>query len=224
MVELLKRNHDVMMEKYEMFRQRNELLEKKALDKETLYVQIKHENDELSGKYYAEMRTAEELRMANSILESKFKQSESLLKQSNEQANSHKLAREQLDGQVKMLTEQLELLQKSYEQIAVKKTTETDLLTKDLNIATVKERDLKNSVSRLESEVSDLKEQTRSALQELDVRTKENDHLVSMLEDQEQRIALYEEKEKSIYALATDSKKRIEDANLERDRVLLKEQ
>jgi len=56
------------------------------------------------------------------------------------------------------------------------------------------------------------------------VRTKENDHLVSLLEDQEQRIALYEEKEKSIHALANDSKKRIEDANLERDRVLLKEQ
>lgn len=58
----------------------------------------------------------------------------------------------------------------------------------------------------------------------MDVRTKENDHLVSLLEDQEQRIALYEEKEKSIHALANDSKKRIEDANLERDRVLLKEQ
>lgn len=56
------------------------------------------------------------------------------------------------------------------------------------------------------------------------MRTKENDHLVSLLEDQEQRIALYEEKEKSIHALANDSKKRIEDANLERDRVLLKEQ
>ena len=56
------------------------------------------------------------------------------------------------------------------------------------------------------------------------MRTKENDHLVSLLEDQEQKIALYEEKEKSIYALANESKKRIEDANLERDRVLLKEQ
>ena len=48
--------------------------------------------------------------------------------------------------------------------------------------------------------------------------------MVSLLEDQEQRIALYEEKEKSIFQLASESKKRIEDANLERDRVLLKEQ
>lgn len=46
---------------------------------------------------------------------------------------------------------------------------------------------------------------------------------MSLLEDQEQRISLYEEKEKAIQSLASDSKKRIEDANLERDRVLLKE-
>jgi hypothetical protein len=73
MVELLKRNHDVMMEKYELFRQRNEILEKKALDKEQLYVQIKHENDEIASKYYAEMRQCEEYRQLNTILESKLK-------------------------------------------------------------------------------------------------------------------------------------------------------
>lgn len=122
------------------------------------------------------------------------------------------------------MTDQLELLQKSYEQIAGKKTTETELLTKDLNLAAVKERDLRNRITALENELSDIKDQARTAFLELDVRTKENDHLVSLLEDQEQRISLYEEKEKSIYALANDSKKRIEDANLERDRVLLKEQ
>jgi len=123
-----------------------------------------------------------------------------------------------------LVTDQLELLQRSYEQIAGKKTTETDLLTKDLNLAAIKERDLRNRLTHLENELGDIKEQARTAIQELDLRTKENDHLVSLLEDQEQRISLYEEKEKSIHALANDSKKRIEDANLERDRVLLKEQ
>jgi regulator of replication initiation timing len=123
-----------------------------------------------------------------------------------------------------LVTDQLELLQRSYEQIAGKKTTETDLLTKDLNLAAIRERDLRNRLNHLENELGDIKEQARTAIQELDLRTKENDHLVSLLEDQEQRISLYEEKEKSIHALANDSKKRIEDANLERDRVLLKEQ
>lgn len=123
-----------------------------------------------------------------------------------------------------MATEQLEVLQKSYAQLQSTKSQETELMSKEINILGVKERDLKNRVSHLESELADIKDQARAAIQELDVRTKENDHLVSLLEDQEQRISLYEEKEKSVFALANESKKRIQDANLERDRVLLKEQ
>jgi uncharacterized small protein (DUF1192 family) len=63
-----------------------------------------------------------------------------------------------------LLNDQLDLLQKSYQQIAVKKTQETELLSKDLNIAMVKERDLKNRMSHLENEISDVKEQARSAI------------------------------------------------------------
>ena len=88
----------------------------------------------------------------------------------------------------------------------------------------IREREGKNLILHHERELGELRDQLRTVSQELEVRTKENDHLVSLLEDQEQKIALYEEKEKSIYALANESKKRIEDANLERDRVLLKEQ
>jgi hypothetical protein len=47
MIDLLKRNHDTMLQKYEQYRQRNEVLEKSTLDKETLYLKIKTENDHL---------------------------------------------------------------------------------------------------------------------------------------------------------------------------------
>ena len=47
MVELLKRNHDVMMEKYEVYADRNKTLEKQTLEKEQLYVSIKGENETL---------------------------------------------------------------------------------------------------------------------------------------------------------------------------------
>ena len=67
------------------------------------------------------------------------------------------------------------------------------------------------------------KDQLRTVTTELDTRTQENDHLVSILEDQEQKMTLYEQREKSIQNLASESKRRIEDANLERDRIQLKE-
>lgn len=95
---------------------------------------------------------------------------------------------------------------------------------RELNMVKLRERDAKAKILQLEKDISSLGDDLRATRGELDVRTRENDHIVSLLEDQEQKISLYEEKEKQIQALATESKKRIEDANLDRDRVLLKEQ
>jgi len=58
----------------------------------------------------------------------------------------------------------------------------------------------------------------------LEKRTAENDHLLNILEDLERKIENYEAKEKTVQNLATESRKRLEEANSERDRVLLKEQ
>lgn len=48
MVALLKRNHDTLLEKYEIFRQRNEVLEKLAVEKENMYNEVKIELDKLN--------------------------------------------------------------------------------------------------------------------------------------------------------------------------------
>ena len=86
MVELLKRNHDVMMEKYETYRIRNEGLEKKALEKENLYVVIKSENDNLSNQVYQFKRQVEDLRQEKQLLDSKLSSSDSQLKNASDKA------------------------------------------------------------------------------------------------------------------------------------------
>ena len=108
------------------------------------------------------------------------------------------MTKEQLQGQIKVVTEQLELVTKSHDTLASKKQLETDLLSKEINLLGIKEREGKNLILHHERELGEIKDFYRQTQQELDVRTKENDHLVSLLEDQEQKIALYEEKEKSV--------------------------
>lgn len=94
MVELLKRNHDVMMEKYEVYADRNKTLEKKTLEKEQLYISIKSENETLAHSLYQVKRQSEDYRQENQILESKYFTAESLCKQATEQANSLKVTKE----------------------------------------------------------------------------------------------------------------------------------
>lgn len=84
---------------------------------------------------------------------------------------------------MRLLSEQLDVLQKSYEELANKKTVENDLMVKEVNGLTLKEKEFKQRIGMLEREVIDVKDQYRVVAQELDARTRENDHLVSLLED-----------------------------------------
>lgn len=95
------------------------------------------------------------------------------------------MSAEKLEGQLKMVEEELEIVQRSYEELASKKSSELELLTKEINSTVLKERDSKQRVLVMERELSDTRDIYRTTYQELDARTKENDHLVSLLEDQE---------------------------------------
>lgn len=122
-----------------------------------------------------------------------------------------------------MLSEQLDLIQNSNEELASKKNHEGELMSKEITTLTMKEKDARSQLMAVESELSDVRDQLRSLTTELDTRTQENDHLISLLEDQESKMTLYEQRERSIQQLATESKRKIEEANLERDRIQLKE-
>ena len=46
--------------------------------------------------------------------------------------------------------------------------------------------------------MTESRDELRSVTQELEGRSRENEHLVSLLEEQEQRMALYEQKERGV--------------------------
>lgn len=101
MVELLKRNHDTMLEKYELYRQRNEVLEKNALDKEALYLKIKNENDLLVDQLYGHKRIAEDYKQENVVLRTKLQTLEQISKTNQDQATALKISKERFEGQLR---------------------------------------------------------------------------------------------------------------------------
>lgn len=72
------------------------------------------------------------------------------------------------------------------------------MLSKEINQLSLKERDARQRLQWSENEMNEIRDQLRSMTTELDTRTQENDHLISLLEDQESKMALYEQREKSI--------------------------
>lgn len=83
----------------------------------------------------------------------------------------------------------MEVIQQSYDELSTKKNGETDLLSKEINQLSLRDRESRQKLQWSENEVNELKDQIRSVTNELDTRTQENDHLISLLEDQEQKMA-----------------------------------
>ena len=150
LVELLKRNHDVIVEKYEMQRQHHDALEKNALDKERLYNEIKQENDQLANTNYKLQRSTEDLLNEKRILEVKLKNQEQGLRQSLEEARLFKLSNERNECQLKVVEEQLDSAKKSLEETSQKKQQELDIMNREISSLTLKERDAKQRAYLLE--------------------------------------------------------------------------
>jgi chromosome segregation ATPase len=105
MVEVLRRNHDAMMLKYETYRQRNEELEADVFEKKKTYSQIKSANDSLQAEVYDHRRTATDLSQKVEILDSKLRNAEQGKKESTEAATSLRTGKTQLEGQLKVMNE-----------------------------------------------------------------------------------------------------------------------
>lgn len=92
-------------------------------------------------------------------------------KSRDENIKTLRMQKEKFEGQAKVLNEQLELVQNSHDGLVTKKANETDLLAKEINQVSLKERDSRQKLQWAENELSELKEQLRSLTTELDTRT-----------------------------------------------------
>jgi hypothetical protein len=52
-----------------------------------------------------------------------------------------KVQKERFEGQCRVLTEQLDVIQNSYDELSIKKNGETDLLSKEINQLSLRERE-----------------------------------------------------------------------------------
>ena len=98
MVQLLKRNHDTLLEKYELFRQKNDSLEKLAIEKESMFNEMKIENDKMSSKYYKTQKVYEEVANKKEMLEQKLKRFEDQNKDKDEQIKTLKVKKDKFEG------------------------------------------------------------------------------------------------------------------------------
>eukprot|EP00352_Strombidinopsis_acuminata_P001370 CAMPEP_0176347286 /NCGR_PEP_ID=MMETSP0126-20121128/6928_1 /TAXON_ID=141414 ORGANISM="Strombidinopsis acuminatum, Strain SPMC142" /NCGR_SAMPLE_ID=MMETSP0126 /ASSEMBLY_ACC=CAM_ASM_000229 /LENGTH=76 /DNA_ID=CAMNT_0017695355 /DNA_START=792 /DNA_END=1022 /DNA_ORIENTATION=- len=73
-----------------------------------------------------------------------------------------KMARDKFQSQSNVYHEQLELIQASYDELASKKQTETEILSKEVNLIAVREKEIKNKLMFVERELGETKDVLRN--------------------------------------------------------------
>ena len=79
--------------------------------------------------------------------------------------------KDKFEGSSKVLAEQLDVIQHSYDDLAAKKAHEIDLLSKEVHQLALKEKDTRQQLQWAENELSEMKDQLRTVTNELDTRT-----------------------------------------------------
>ena len=189
MVSLLKKNLDNLMEKNHFLRNKSESSEKLLSEMDLQFTEMKAQNDQLSHQLNRVRKDHDEMKYIKESLQTQVFKVQESYKGSNEDMKTLKIQKDRYEGQAKVLGEQLEVIQQSYDELSTKKNGETDLLSKEINQLSLRDRESRQKLQWSENEVNELKDQIRSVTNELDTRTQENDHLISLLEDQEQKMA-----------------------------------
>jgi chromosome segregation ATPase len=223
-LDLLSTENTLLLEQLEALKKRNEYLEALAKERDETAEKYVYQYKQLNSEFKNLQILEEDVRSQKEIAEDK-------LKRTNERLGSLEREREQqitdinkLQNELRISQQQSQYFKKAYEEIDAKKTEEIETLVQDAHNISVREKEIINKSMIQERELEDAKEQAFHYKREFESLRSECDTMLKIMEDYEQKIANYQQKEESVNNLVRDTKQKIEEAFLERDRIVLKEQ
>lgn len=93
----------------------------------------------------------------------------------------------------------------------------------EISTLKAKKHELASALNTAEQTVHQLRESLHRCENELTTRRQEYDAMVSVVEEHEKALSLFDERERQITALAAESRARISEATVERERYLMQE-
>ena len=214
----------ILLEKLDIFKKRNELLEVFAREREETSDKSVYEVKQLRNELRNLQMQEEDSRTSKEIAEEKLKRTVErlgVLEREREQQITDLM---KLQNDVRIIQQQAQYYKKAYEEMEAKKTEEIEILVQDAHNLSIREKEAANKTLMQERELEEAKEQAFHYKREFESLRTECDNILKVMEDYEQKIVNYQQKEESSSAIVRESKQKVEEAFLERDRVSIKEQ
>lgn len=223
-LDLLSNENGLLLEQLEAYKTRNDYLEQLAHEREIDHDKMTMQLRSLSTEYHNTKVAEEEYATQKEIAEER-------LKKLTEVVGSFERARDESSTTISRLQNDLKLAQqqslhyrKAFEDLEFKKNEEVEMLLREGQSASLREKEAVNRSAIQERELDDAKETAGLYKRELDAIRSDYENMIKIMEDYEQRLHLYQTKEESVVSNIRESKQKVEAALLERDRAILKEQ
>ena len=214
----------ILLEKLDIFKKRNELLEAFARDREETSDKSVYEVKQLRNDFRNLQIQEEDSRTSKEIAEEKLKRTTERLGYLEREREQQITVLMKLQNDFRITQQQAQYYRKAYEEMEAKKTEEIEILVQDAHNLSVREKEAANKTLMQERELEEAKEQAFHYKREFESLRTECDNILKVMEDYEQKIVNYQQKEESVSAFVRENKQKVEEAVLERDRVAVKEQ
>jgi chromosome segregation ATPase len=195
------------------------------------YTESSDENDTLVGRYQELSKQNkqleldyEELRKEKVIIDQKFKKI-------IDDNNKMEIERDEMlnvlsryENDIKVYKTQLNTSRRNVNEIEDQKETEMILIMKENDLLKAKDRDLSNKMVFLERDLDSCRDDNRRYKKEVESAKADCDQMLKMIEALQSKISNYEKREDTMNRISRDSKEKLEEALILRDRAMLKEE
>lgn len=224
LIETMKNDQEALVDQIESLKIRNENLEKVAQEKESRFGELQSIAEVANTEYFKIKQEFDKLKHMYDSLRNEFDIVDTKLEKETRDKDELFAKEKKLELEMSQLNKHLSHLKSSYDELSDQKSQEVDALSRELSDHDLREREFKGKIELLEKSKFDVEEENR--LLKRDNASTKNDctNMLKIMEDYENEIEMYKKKSKQVEMLTEECKKRIEEAQTEKDRITLKEQ
>ena len=224
LIETMKNDQEALIDQIESLKVRNENLEKITEEKEGMFHMLKSEADKASTEYFKMKQEFDKLKHLYDSVRNELHIVEDKLEKETRDKDDFLSRNKKMENEISQLNKHLNHLKESYNELSDKKSAEVDALSRELSDCDIREREFKSTIEILEKAKFDAEEDLRQLKRELGSTKSDNQNMIQIMEQYETEIESYKKRSKQVEVLTDECKKKIEEAQLEKDRFNLKEQ
>lgn len=206
----MKTKYDRMFETHQETQKRNGELEAEIR-------KLQRENEDIK-------RQLDKANSEKETLDSRQKELKRNFSEKNSDFTKLSLENSKYQDDIKLLKSRIKVLEGIKGETEERHSMDMETLQKELDLTKRREIDLASKASSLEREYEALKEEGRKYRKDYELTRSENEQMIKMVENLEQRVLSMQKKEEYLAKTAKDNKDKVEEAFIQRDRAMQREE